>query len=127
MVLTSIDSSIIKPQGLIQVEHSLRKVHPRKHHHYQVEDFFCFQMGTGTIVDWNNCRNVLTSEDFIIGLIEGLQEEVGNASSVVMYNIGKEWGHYDADFFHKWFLTEFGYTSSSVSYTHLTLPTNREV
>ncbi|AIE74150.1 MULTISPECIES: V4R domain-containing protein [unclassified Synechocystis] len=114
MVLTSISTSNtpIRVDGSNLLEHSLRKVHPNKHHHYQVEDFFCFQMNSGSIVDWNNCRNVLTSEDFIVGLIDGLQEEVGNASSVVMYNIGKEWGHYDAEFFNKWFLSEFGYTSS---------------
>lgn len=68
-------------------------------------------MNFGFIVDWNNCCNVFISEDFIVGLIDGLQEEVGNVFSVVMYNIGKEWGYYDVEFFNQWFLMEFGYIS----------------
>ncbi|HIK38748.1 MAG: 4-vinyl reductase [Geminocystis sp.] len=83
--------------------------YPKKHDHYTVEDFFYFDVGNGTIIDWNEARNVLVTEDFIIGLIEGLEEEVGAASSVVMYNIGKAWGMRDAEFFEKWFQEEYQY------------------
>ena len=50
---------------------------PKKHNHYALKDYFQFNPEFGTITDWNDTRNVLTSEDFIIGLLEGLQEEVG--------------------------------------------------
>jgi predicted hydrocarbon binding protein len=96
-------------QGVITLEHPLKKKYPQKHHHYCLEDFLSFDSDRGTITDWNESRNVLTSEDFIIGLIEGLEEEVGSASGVVMYQIGKQWGLQDADFFRKWFLNEYQY------------------
>lgn len=94
---------------LITLEHPLKKKYPQKHHHYCLEDFFSFHTKSGAITDWNECRNVLASEDFIIGLIEGLEEEVGSASGVVMYQIGKQWGLKDADFFRQWFLDEYQY------------------
>ena len=92
-----------------KTEHLLKKKYAKRHPHYSLEDFFSFQTETGTIIDWNESRNILASEDFIIGLIEGLEQEVGSASSVVMYNIGKEWGKRDADFFQTWFDKEYGY------------------
>ena len=90
-------------------EHFLKNKYPKKHHHYSLEDFFCFQSKIGKIIDWNESRNILVTEDFIIGLIEGLEQEIGSASSVVMYNIGKEWGKRDAEFFRNWFEKEYEY------------------
>ncbi|WP_017295540.1 V4R domain-containing protein [Geminocystis herdmanii] len=83
--------------------------YPKKHDHYTLEDFFYFDTANGNITDWNESRNVLVTEDFIVGLIEGLEEEVGSASSVVMYNIGREWGIRDAEFFEQWFQKEYEY------------------
>lgn len=83
--------------------------YPKKHDHYTLEDFFSFDTANGSITDWNESRNVLVTEDFIVGLIEGLEEEVGSASSVVMYNIGREWGVRDAEFFEQWFQKEYQY------------------
>ncbi len=83
--------------------------YPKKHDHYTLEDFFHFDPQRGDITDWNESRNILVTEDFIVGLIEGLEEEVGSASSVVMYNIGKAWGVRDAEFFEKWFQEEYEY------------------
>jgi uncharacterized protein len=80
---------------------------PHKHNHYGVRDFFQFNSTQGTIVDWNDSRNILVTEDFIIGLIQGLEEEVGEASGATMYTIGCEWGQRDAFFFEKWFEKEF--------------------
>lgn len=94
---------------LDKTEHFWKKRNPKRHEHYTLEDFFFFQQEQGKIIDWNESRNILVSEDFIIGLIEGLEEEVGSASSVVMYNIGREWGKRDADFFKNWFEKEFEY------------------
>jgi len=96
-------------RGQEKVEHLWRKKHPQKHAHYSLEQFFRFDQEIGAIADWNESRNILVTEDFIIGLIEGLEEEVGNASTYVMYQIGKEWGKRDAKFFQKWFETEYQY------------------
>jgi predicted hydrocarbon binding protein len=84
--------------------------YPKKHDHYTLEDFFHFDTANGNITDWNESRNILVTEDFIVGLIEGLEEEVGSASSVVMYNIGRAWGVRDAEFFEQWFQKEYQYS-----------------
>lgn len=90
-------------------QHNLKLKYPQRHNHYSLKDFFAFKTNTGTISDWNESRNILVSENFIIGLIAGLEEEVGDASGVVMYNIGQAWGQEDAQFFQSWFLKEYGY------------------
>ena len=92
--------------------HLLKQKYPQRHFHYSLKDFFSFQTN-GTIFDWNESRNVLVSENFIVGLIAGLEEEVGDASGVVMYNIGQQWGQKDAEFFRSWFLDEYGYDDFS--------------
>lgn len=92
---------------LIESKHLLKQKYPNKHDHYSFEDFFSFQPETGIVTDWHESRNLFTSEDFIIGLIEGLEEEVGSASSVVMYSIGYQWGTRDAKFFRRWFEKEY--------------------
>lgn len=96
-----------KREPAFKSEHSLKQKYPKKHDHYSFEDFFHFQPEGGAVTDWNESRNIFTSEDFIIGLIEGLEEEVGDASAVVMYNIGYEWGLRDAKFFQQWFEKEY--------------------
>ncbi|MGH2415467.1 MAG: hypothetical protein ACRDEA_17610 [Microcystaceae cyanobacterium] len=114
MVLTPIGSTNYEQQFLQrQTKHFWKKKYPKRYEHYILEDFFCFQQEKGEIIDWNDARNILVSEDFIIGLIEGLEQEVGNASSVVMYNIGREWGKKDADFFKHWFETEYEYENTT--------------
>ena len=92
--------------------HLLKQQYPQRHFHYSLKDFFSFQTN-GTISDWNDSRNILVSENFIVGLIAGLEEEVGDASGVVMYNIGQQWGQEDAEFFRNWFLSEYGYDDFS--------------
>ncbi|MGF1602021.1 MAG: V4R domain-containing protein [Thermosynechococcaceae cyanobacterium] len=88
--------------------HRLKQRHPAKRNHYSYEDFFCFQSEQGTLTDWQDARNILASEDFILALIKGLEQEVGSASAVVMYNIGKAWGQRDAKFFQDWFEKDYG-------------------
>lgn len=108
MVVTSKNMLVTpKKEPTFKLEHSLKQKYPKKHDHYSFEDFFHFQPDTGIVTDWNEARNIFTSEDFIIGLIEGLEEEVGNASAVVMYNIGYQWGSRDAKFFQQWFENEY--------------------
>ncbi len=88
-------------------QNPVKAKYPKKHNHYSFQDFFNFNPQEGTIEDWNGNRNILTSEDFIIGLIEGLEEEVGESSGATMYTIGQQWGQQDAFFFERWFADEF--------------------
>ncbi|HEY9866784.1 MAG TPA: V4R domain-containing protein [Candidatus Obscuribacterales bacterium] len=96
------------PQQPVEYQSPLKTSNPKAHNHYRFQDFFSFDPSLGTVTDWNQMRNIFTSEDFIIGLVEGLEEEVGSASSVIMYTIGKEWGVKDAAFFQQWYEAEFG-------------------
>lgn len=78
--------------------------------HYSRYNFFNFDQKQGTIFDWNNQQNLLTTEDFIVGLQKGLEHEVGEASGWLMYLIGKEWGTQDAETFQTWFEKDYGFT-----------------
>jgi predicted hydrocarbon binding protein len=91
----------------LNLKHPIKQKYPQKHDHYNFDNFFHFQADTGIVTDWFEQRHLFATEDFIIGLIEGLEEEVGSASAVVMYNIGYEWGSRDAMFFQKWFEQEY--------------------
>lgn len=79
----------------------------QRHNHFSRDDFFTFDRQKGNIVDWNGDRNVLVSEDFILGLQQGLEEEVGDASASLMYTIGMEWGKNDAAVFGQWYEQEY--------------------
>lgn len=92
-------------------ENVLRKKYPQRHHHFALREFFNFDSANGIYADWNQSRNILVTEDFIIGLMSGLEHEVGPAASVVMYKIGEEWGRKDAEFFQNWFVKEYQYES----------------
>jgi len=96
MVIVASDSS-----------HPVKLKHPKKHNHYGFREFFQFDPDKGIITDWNGAQNLLTTEDFIIGMAEGLEEEVGDSAAAIMYTIGCEWGQKDAFFFEKWFEKEF--------------------
>jgi predicted hydrocarbon binding protein len=109
MVFTPDQLTSSEPKNNPKREHLLKQKYPKKHHHYCLDDFFSFDTASGSIIDWNECRNALTTEDFIIGLIEGLEAEVGGASGVVLYQIGKQWGIKDANFFRNWFYKEYEY------------------
>jgi uncharacterized protein len=91
----------------IEAQKSVKQKYPKKHNHYSFRDFFQFNTDQGTITDWNNSQNILATEDFIVGLLQGLQAEVGDASAAVMYAIGCEWGRKDAFCFEKSFEAEF--------------------
>ncbi|MDX2271455.1 MAG: V4R domain-containing protein [Cyanobacteriota bacterium] len=79
----------------------------QRHNHFSREDFFRFDRSKGTLADWNGNPNVLVSEDFILGLQQGLEEEVGDASASLMYTIGLEWGRNDAVAYARWYEEEY--------------------
>ena len=68
--------STVQKEIFTHTESLLKQKHPKNHGHYRFQDFFAFDRQFGTINDWNESRNIFTSEDFIIGLVEGLEEEV---------------------------------------------------
>lgn len=107
MVFTPAEATTSVPANSTTGRRSFKQSYPHKLNHYRFEDFFSFNRAEGTIDDWHESRNILASEDFIIALIKGLEQEVGSASSVVMYNIGKEWGKQDGIFFQNWFEAQF--------------------
>jgi hypothetical protein len=109
MVYTPTNSAVSLGDIPIKAQSWLKERQPKSHHHFCLADFFAFHNDKGTISDWNDARNILVTEDFIIGLIQGLEEEIGTASPVIMYNIGKEWGNRDAKFFKSWFEKEYAY------------------
>jgi predicted hydrocarbon binding protein len=78
--------------------------------HYSRYNFFNFDLNQGTVFDWNSQQNLLTSEDFIVGLQKGLEHEVGEASGWLMYLIGQEWGTQDAEAFKIWFEKDYNLT-----------------
>jgi hypothetical protein len=81
--------------------------------HYSRYTFFDFDMKKGEIKDYNQQRNLLAGEDFIISLLKGLEHEVGDAAGWLLYTIGQNWGKQDAIAFEEWFKAQY----------HLTLQT----
>jgi uncharacterized protein len=88
----------------------LQQRYPDKRHHYSFEDFYSFKRDQGKIIDWNGSRNIFAGEDFIVALMQGFEQEVGGASSVLMYDLGKAWGEKDFDLFKNWFENQFDRT-----------------
>ncbi|XFA73580.1 4-vinyl reductase [Thermosynechococcaceae cyanobacterium Okahandja] len=88
-------------------QHQLHRTHPHRTNHYSLRDYLQFNGQQGTIQDWYDQRVTLVTEDFVIGLVEGLEEEVGPASALVMYKIGEEWGKQDAVVFKQHFEQDY--------------------
>jgi predicted hydrocarbon binding protein len=82
----------------------------RRPNHYSRDEFFGFVPAEGAVFDWNDRRNLLVSEDFIVALQRGLEQEAGPASTVLMYELGRRWGTSDFDHFGGWFAREFDTT-----------------
>jgi predicted hydrocarbon binding protein len=81
---------------------------PIKHNIYTLEDFLRFDGEKGTIFTRNAQKTFAVSEDFIIGLQAGLEQEVGDASAVIMYKCGFQWGLADMRKFETTMVREFG-------------------
>jgi uncharacterized protein len=81
---------------------------PIKHNVYNRDDFFNFAVREGTIHTRNGLRTFLASEDFVVGLQQGLETEVGDASAMILYKCGFKWGLQDMKFFVPMIENEFG-------------------
>ncbi len=80
----------------------------RQHNYYSEEDYLQRKLsGTALELGFGGV-GMMASEDFIVGLQEGLETEVGDASAVVMYQCGLQWGRLDMVRFEERVQTEFG-------------------
>jgi uncharacterized protein len=79
-----------------------------KHNYFNQDDFLNYDRKKGTILTHNGQRAMHVSEDFIVGLQLGLEQEVGDASAVVMYKCGFQWGLVDIRAFETNMQREFG-------------------
>ena len=80
----------------------------RKHNYYASQEYLrtrtrgsALELGYGGV-------GMMANEDFILGLQEGLEAEVGEASAVIMYQCGLEWGKLDMLRFEERVAQEFG-------------------
>ena len=70
-------------------------VQPYQHNYYNDTKFFQFLRDEGTVTNVYGQRVVRVTEDFILALQAGLEEEVGDAASEIMYKAGYYWGEQD--------------------------------
>ncbi len=92
---------------------------PVKHNVYTLEDFLRYDPKKGTIYTRNAQRAFHVSEDFIIGLQAGLENEVGDASAVILYKCGFQWGLADMRKFETNMVREYGRDAQSTNINFL--------
>jgi predicted hydrocarbon binding protein len=72
---------------------------PIKHNHYTDDEFFKHNPTTGVLTNVYGQRLVRVSEDFLVAVLGGLEDELGDAAGEVMYKCGYEWGIEDMSTF----------------------------
>jgi predicted hydrocarbon binding protein len=87
---------------------------PNKHNYYNRQEFLRFAIEKGTIATRTGLRAFLATEDFIVGLQRGLEDEVGDAASMILYKCGFQWGLDDMKAFVPLIEQEFGYRLSEM-------------
>lgn len=78
------------------------------HNYYHPDDYFRCDGERGAIYLRDGQRAAKVNEAFINGLHLGIEDEVGNASSLIMYRCGREWGLADMKRFNARMRQEFG-------------------
>jgi len=78
------------------------------HNYYVPDEFYDFNHDRGEIRLRDGQRAAMVSEDFIVGLHSGLEEDVGDAANLIMYKCGFEWGLEDMKRFNDRMRHEFG-------------------
>ncbi|MGL4423017.1 MAG: V4R domain-containing protein [Gemmataceae bacterium] len=66
-----------------------------KHNHYTDDQFFKHDPKRGIIQNAYGQRVLRVSEDFLVAILGGLEDELGDAAGEVMYKCGYEWGMED--------------------------------
>jgi uncharacterized protein len=80
---------------------------PYKHNYYTSDQFYLRDRGRGLIRNVYGQRILRVTEDFITGLLAGLEDEVGDRAGIVMYEAGYAWGIEDMKGFVKRAQAEF--------------------
>ncbi len=80
---------------------------PYKHNYYTSDQFYIRQREQGIITNVYGQRILRVTEDFITGILGGLEDEVGDRAAWVMYQAGYEWGMEDMKNFVKRSQAEF--------------------
>ncbi|HEY1068044.1 MAG TPA: V4R domain-containing protein [Pirellulales bacterium] len=68
---------------------------PFLHNHYYDRKFFQHNAAEGVVTNVYGQRCLRVSEDFVVAILGGLEEEVGDAAGEIMYKCGYEWGMED--------------------------------
>lgn len=80
---------------------------PCKHNYYTPEQFYQHDPEHGVVKNVYGQRVLRVAEDFIVGVLGSLEEEVGDAAGEIMYRCGYEWGMQDMKGFVKRVQPEF--------------------
>ncbi len=70
-------------------------VQPFKHNYYTSDQFYQAQLEKGILRNVYGQRVLRVTEDFVTGMLAGLEDEVGDRAGMVMYNAGYAWGMED--------------------------------
>lgn len=65
---------------------------PYVHNHYYQDRFFLREPDKGIVRNVHGQRVLYVTEDFVTGLLAGLEDEVGDAAGEIMYRCGYQWG-----------------------------------
>ena len=68
---------------------------PIKHNHYTDDQFFRHDPAKGVLTNAYGQRVVRVTEDFVVAVLGGLEDELGDAAGEIMYKCGYEWGMED--------------------------------
>lgn len=80
-----------------------------RHNFYSAKDFYYpSDPENGILRTYDGSRVANVSEDFIVGLQAGMEEEVGDAAGLILYKTGYEWGIEDMRTFEARMGPEFG-------------------
>ncbi|MCS6852886.1 MAG: hypothetical protein NZ700_17135 [Gemmataceae bacterium] len=93
-----------------QLRDRVRLVHgpqPYRHNHYTDSDFFRHDPERGVVTNVYGQRIIRVSEDFLVAMLGGLEDEVGDAAGEIMYKCGYEWGMEDMRSFSRRVQAEF--------------------
>jgi predicted hydrocarbon binding protein len=94
----------------IQMRDRVQIVHgpqPYKHNHYTEDQFYRHDPKSGVVQNVYGQRLIRVSEDFIVAVLGGLEDEVGDAAGEIMYKCGYEWGMEDMRSFSRRVQAEF--------------------
>lgn len=78
-----------------QIRDRVRQVsgpQPYHHNHYYDEKFFLREARKGVVKNVYGQRILYVTEEFLTGLLAGLEQEVGDAAGEIMYRCGYQWG-----------------------------------